>query len=109
MPEEDAAPSGKVAIADLPRIRSERFMSVYANHTEAAPGFFDIALVFCHIGRGRVGKLAIEEDVEVVLSWEHTIRLRNLLDRMVEAYEAQQGKIRIMNEEPNPAAEVPNL
>jgi hypothetical protein len=95
MPEDNEDKPQVVTIADLPRTRSEGFVSVYANHTEAYPGFYEIALLFCRIGKARPGQMAIEEGAEIALSWEHALRVRDLLNRMIDAYEKQQGKIRI--------------
>jgi hypothetical protein len=99
MPEDNPQKPKRVAIAELPRTRPDRFVSVYANHTEGTPGFYELDLVFCRIGKSSSGQLAIEEEAQIVLSWEHVLRVRNLLNRMVDAYEKQQGKIRFMQEE----------
>jgi len=96
----------KVPIADLPRTRPERFVSIYANHTEALPGFCELALTFSRIAREPSKGLIVEEGGEVILTWEHAIRVRDLLSRMVEAYEKQQGSIRTVKEDDSLSEEI---
>jgi hypothetical protein len=88
-----------IKIADLPRSRSDRFVSIYANHTETTPGFNELAVMFSRIGKLRLGDFAIQEEVEVVLSWEHALRVRDLLTRMLDAYQKHEGKLRTQKEE----------
>jgi hypothetical protein len=99
MPEEH-----KLPIKDLPRTRSERFVSIYANHTEALPSFYELDLIFNRIGKG-VDGVIVEEVAEVILTWEHAVRVRDLLNRMVETYEGKQGHIRILKDEEAPGSE----
>ena len=87
-----------LAISEIPRTRSERFISVYANHLEAAAGFYDLGLLFCHIAKDPQGKPVSEQLAEITLAWEHALRFRDLLDRLVQAYERDHGKIRSMKE-----------
>lgn len=93
-------------IADLPRVRSDQFVSVYSNHTEAAPGFYELTLIVSRIAK-KGNELHVEEQAEIIYSWEHAVRVRDLLSRMIKAYEDQEGnKIRILSEdEPSTVAD----
>ncbi len=95
MPE---ATSHIISIAELPRSRSESFLSAYSNHTESTPGFYEIAFLFCHIHKDQKGDLVLEQRAEIVMTWEHAARVRDLLNRMVTNYEAEHGLIRLKKE-----------
>lgn len=85
-------------IADITRSRSAGFSFVYSNHTEAAPAFNEISCLFCHIHRDLDGSPTAEQKVEVVMSWEHAARVRDLLDRMLRNYESEHGPVRSIQE-----------
>jgi|SRR5450759_4390493 hypothetical protein len=95
---EDAKISKRLTIASLPRKRADGFSFNYANHTEAMPGFYELALQFCRIGKGADGDLAVEILAEISMSWEHAIRVKDLLNRVVAAYESENGNIRLLTE-----------
>lgn len=96
MPE--AKSVSKQQISELPRVQSDQFRSIYVNHTEAVPGVNELALTVCRIARRRAA-FQLEEQAEIVFSWEHALRVRDLLNRMIQAFEDGYGKIRIEPEE----------
>jgi len=90
--------SGVVKVSDLPRIRSQQFVSGYTNHIEATQSFFDIRLVMCQITRilseDAGPKLVVEEQATFAMTWEHAAQVRDLLDRIISQYEKQNGPLR---------------
>lgn len=87
-----------INIAEIRRSRSESFVSAYSNHTESSLGFYEIAFLFCHIRKDEKGDPIAEQQAEIVMTWEHASRVRDLLNRLIPAYESQNGPIRLMKE-----------
>jgi hypothetical protein len=85
-------------IADLPRSRSEKFITAYCNHTESTPSFYEFELLFSHIHKNQDGIATVEQQAQIIMTWEHTLKVRDLLNRVVEAYQDQRGSIRLMTE-----------
>jgi hypothetical protein len=98
MSEETPGKQTLVKISDLPRKRSECFVSVYSNHVEATPGFYELRLTFCQIVTDSEAKPVSEQQVAVAMAWEHAIRVRDLFSRLIEGYEREHGKIRPLQE-----------
>ena len=105
MPDENHDKTQIVRLADLPRLRADHFVSVYANQIETTPTFYDIALTFARVTRGPNGKPVLEEQATATVAWEHAIRLRDLLSRLLTAYEEKNGPIRLMHESKDPEEE----
>lgn len=96
----EAKPKSRdVAISELRRFRSERFMAVYANHAEATPSFYDLRLAFFHVAKDVKGEPEIEEQVAVDMTWEHAIRLNDMLNGVIKRYQDDNGKIRVTQPE----------
>ena len=89
-------------ITDLPRSRSEKFITAYCNHTESTPSFYEFEMLFSHIHKNQDGIATVEQQAQIVMTWEHTLRVRDLLNRVVEAYQTQRGAIRSMAEADSP-------
>ena len=88
-------PTTKVVnLADVPHVRSDGFSAGYCNHTEAAPGFYEITLNFGQITRDAEGNPVIEQHASIAMTWEHAMLLKELLDRQIEGYEQENGKLR---------------
>ena len=91
-----------VTIAELPRLQSERFVSAYTNHIEATPGPYDLSLIFCQILKDSQDQTVVERHAGIAMTWEHAVRLRDLFGRMIDAYEREKGKIRVIEDTPPP-------
>lgn len=89
-------------IADLEHERAALFVDLYVNHTQAQPSFNDLRMVMGAIvdNRGkREAPPVIEERVAVTMAWEHAKSLRDLLTRMIDAYEKENGLLRVRPKE----------
>lgn len=84
----------EVKITDLPRVRTQSFVSTYANNVGSAMGRYDLRLIFGQIVFGPNEDGRIEDSVSVTMAWEHVVPLRDLLSRIIEKYEVDHGKIR---------------
>jgi hypothetical protein len=87
-----------LSISGMARERSEQFLAAYVNHTEATSSFYDCRIIFSQITKNLSGELFIEELVAVDMTWEHAAKVRDMLDGVVKSYEAQNGKVRVLEE-----------
>lgn len=88
----------KLDIEDLERIKSPNYVSVYANNTNATSSFNELRLFFGQIVHRPYIDPIIEDSVTVTMTWEHALRVRELLDRMLKSY--SHGPIRELDKEP---------
>lgn len=76
-----------VTLAELKRVRSQGFVSVYTNNVNATAMFFDLSLIFGQIVVVPQGETFLEDRVSVTMAWEQVGPLRDLLDRLLKNYE----------------------
>ncbi len=73
-----------VDVSKLERTQSPNYVYVYANHANVSTTTIDVRLVFGqmmllpHEGR-------IEDSASVTMTWEHAMKLRDLLTNVLEA------------------------
>jgi hypothetical protein len=95
MPEEKSEASKLINVLELPRQRLSHFISAYVNHVEAASSFYDLRLIFCQVAVDLQRELTVEQHAAFAMTWEHAVRVRNLLNRLIAAYEKENGAIRL--------------
>jgi hypothetical protein len=98
--EENVEKSKRVSITELSRHRMPHFISAYTNHTEGSPGFYELGLTFCQIAADLERKPVIEQHAALTMTWEHALRVRELLDRLIKGYEKEHGTIRLKPDDP---------
>jgi len=92
MPEE--IKRGVLKVPDLPRRKSDGFVSIYANNVGSAMTFYDLRLIFGQILFGPGEEPVIEDRCSITMPWEHVLAMRDLLNRVIDNYERDSGKIR---------------
>ena len=107
MPEENLEKPKGINIAELLRHRSPHFISAYTNHTEGSPGFYELGLTFCQIAPDLERKPVVEQHAALTMTWEHALRVRDLLDRLIKGYEKEHGAIRLTDDQPAPPESTP--
>ena len=92
----------KLDLNALERIQVPNYVSVYANNTNATSSFYEMRLYFGQIVHKPSGDPFIEDSVSVTMTWEHALRFRDLLNRMVESYkQGPHGTIRELEAKPS--------
>ncbi len=90
----------RVKISEMERVKSPQFLSVYANSTNVASSFLDARFLFGQVLGSPTEAEHIEDSVSVTMTWEHVVRLRDLLINVVKVYEDKNGSIRLMDKTP---------
>jgi hypothetical protein len=102
MPNRTVKATGKFDLEKLQRLQAPGFVSVYANNTNSTNSFYEVRLLFGQIiGRPDAAPI-VEDSVMVTMTWEHAVRVRDMLSRILADYERDQGPIRLMKESSPP-------
>lgn len=91
-----------IKIDDLPRRHPANYLETYANNVGTSSNFYDVRFIFGQITANPKDEMHIEDRVGVTMSWEHARQFRDLLNRLLEAYEKENGEVRtrVAEEEP---------
>ncbi len=93
----------KTKAVDAPQLgrrRSSQFLSVYANNATVTAGFFEVQLTFGQYAGLLPGETPyVEDSVSVAMTWEHTLKVRDLLNRILVVYQSEHGLIRLTKDQ----------
>ena len=82
-------------VGDQKRVRTDDFISLYANNVSVSISLWDVGMIFGEILGEEDGKAVIEETVKIVMSREMAKIMNLLLTANIADYEKKNGTIHI--------------
>ena len=88
------------AVTDLPVVRSEEFVEIYANYVSFAASALDMTIMFGRAVADDPRNPHIEQRASISLSPQTAKVMAHIVLRNIQSYEAQYGEIRVTPVQP---------